>query len=356
MTDDGDPDPDPAALHERTFLLDAHSDMLYSVVREREAGRTGVVESDFLPEMRAGGIDARVAAVYLDDEFLPELATRRCLRVVEAFHREVEETPALAVATTAADLRRGGGAGVGAVGDDAETVPLLLALEGAEPIQDDPALLGAFHRLGVRLVTLTHARRNALADGAPLDADAPARGGGLSDAGVETVERAGELGVVVDVSHLNQPGFWDVLEVADGPVVASHSNCRAVHDHPRNLTDDQLRAVADADGVVGMMAVALMLGGDATLETFVEHVSHAVDVAGVEHVGLGLDFFHYTLQYASAAKQTRRPEFEHVEGLEGDEALVNLTPALLDHGFSEGEIERLYGENFLRVFEAVFGE
>jgi len=338
---------DAEALHAETFLLDAHSDVLYSVVRERALGRTGVIEAEFLPGMRAGGIDSRVAAVYVDESYLPEMAVRRCLTAIEALHAEVEETPALELATTASELRRGG---------EPDTTTLLLGLEGAEPLQDDVTLLDAYHRLGVRLLTLTHSRRNQVGDGSTLG---PARSGqpsGLSAFGVEVVERSNELGVVLDLSHLNEPGFRDALEFSEGPVVASHSNCRALTDTPRNLTDDQLRAVADRDGVVGAVAVAPFVdASDPTLEAFVDHVEHAVDVAGVEHVGLGFDYYEYVLQYLSESERARLPDHRRIEGLEDDRSVGNLAPALLERGFSRREVELLYGENFLRVFEAVLG-
>lgn len=339
-------DPQHDGPHEFT-CFDAHSDLLYSVVRERATGRTNVVEQDFLPGMRAGGIALRVAAVYVDAEYVPEMALRRGLGIVEAFHREIEETPGLRAAETAVDVRRGATA-------DADDVTLILGMEGAEPLVGDLPLLDVFYRLGLRLVTLTHSRRNAVGDGAPFEPRPSGTPGGLSPFGVGLVERMGELGMVVDVSHLNETGFWDVIEVADAPVIASHSNCRALKDHSRNLTDEQIAAVAETGGVVGVNALQVYLGDDdPDLARVLDHVEHAVEVAGVGHVGFGFDFYGYNLDYMSAAEREYMIDVAPAEGLADDAAVAGLAPALLDRGFDRDDAERILQGNFVRVFEDV---
>lgn len=339
---------DPAQLHEDAGVFDAHSDILYAAVREHRVGNDGVVEEQFLPEMRAGGIDMRVAAIYLDADEAREPATRRALGIAETFHREIEGSDALEAARTAREIREG---------VDSDAVTLVLGMEGAEPLKGDPLALDSFHRLGLRVLGLTHSRRNAAGDGAFFEPTRSGEPGGLSSFGIEAVERCDDLGIVVDVSHLNETGFWDVAEYAAGPFIASHSNCRALEDHPRNLWDDQLRAVGDAGGVVGINALRAFLDGDEPgIEAVVDHVERVAEVAGIDHVGLGFDFYGYNLEYMSPTEREYMIDVTTAEGLDGDADVVNVTPALLDRGFDPGGVRKILKDNFVRVFESVLPE
>jgi membrane dipeptidase len=337
-------------MTEAPDCFDLHSDIPYAVVRERATGRERVIADDFLPAMATGGIAGRVVAVYVDEAYLPELALRRALATVEAVRKEIEETEQLALATTAGDLDAAA---------ERDRHALVLGMEGAEALKGDRSMLDTFYRLGLRVLTLTHSRRNAAGDGsffAPTRSGTP---GGLSAFGVEVVERANELGILVDLSHLNEPGFRDAIEFADGPVIASHSNCRALRDHPRNLTDDQLAAVADAGGVVGLTAVGRFLveeGGEPTVEDYLDHVEHAVDVAGPDHVGVGFDFVEYLRPFLSDAERARLPDPMPVEGLRGDAEVADLAARLSERGFGDDAIARILRDNSVRVLRTVLGD
>lgn len=326
-------------------VFDAHSDLPFRVVREREAGRRAVLADDFLPGMRAGGIVARVAAVYVDDAYLPEMALHRGLAVLSELRADVEESDCVELATTADD-----------VGDafTEETVTLVLGMEGAEPLMGDPRLLDAFFQCGIRLLTLTHSRRNAVGEGAPLSPSGRGTPGGLSETGIEIIERAEDLGIVVDLSHLNEPGVEDALAVVSEPVLASHSNCRALCDHPRNLTDEQIAAVAETGGVVCVTAVGDFLASEAPdIEDFCDHVEHAVDVAGVEHVGLGFDFFEYLFEHLSERERERIGEIGVATDLASDESVATIPGALEARGFSGEAVAAIVGGNLQRTFERV---
>jgi len=330
-------------------IFDAHSDLPFRVVRERNNGRTDVITEDFLPDMLTGGINARVAAVYIDDEYLPEMALRRALVVLTELHKDIKSSDGVELATTAKE-----------VGEalDGDAVTFLIGMEGAEPLMGDPRLLDSFYRQGVRLLTLTHSRRNSVGEGSSLSSTDDVLGrrtpGGLSRTGIEVVERAAELGVVVDVSHLNDPGVADVLSVTTDPVVASHSNCRSVCDHPRNLTDDQISAISETGGVVCITAVGSYLAQkDPTLADLCDHVEHAVDVAGVEHVGLGFDFFEYLMDSVTERERERMAEITVAEDISTDDSVARIPGALADRGFSEDDIVAICGENFQRTLERV---
>lgn len=331
------------SLHQDVGVFDAHADLLYTVVREHSLGNEQVIEDQFLPDMRTGGIDMRVTPIYLDADQARETATRLGLRMAESFHAEVESTGALESATTAREVR---------AGIDSDAVTLILGMEGAEPLKGDITVLDAFYRLGLRVFGLTHSRRNMAGDGAFFEPTRSGAPGGLSAFGVEVVERCADRGIVVDVSHLNEPGFWDVVEYSDEPIIASHSNCRGLRDHPRNLWDDQLQAVADSRGVVGVNALKAFLHGDnPDIEAVVDHIEHAVNVVGGDHVGVGFDFYDYNLEYMSPAERSYMIDVSAAEGLSEDKEVGNLTATLLDRGFDPDDVRKLLKENFVRVFE-----
>jgi membrane dipeptidase len=190
------------------------------------------------------------------------------------------------------------------------------------------------HRVGVRSIGLTHNPRSWAADGNAEDRN----GSGLTAFGVRLVEEMNRLGMLVDVSHINERGFWDVMEVTRRPVIASHSDCKAVCDHPRNLDDKQIVALANNGGVMGVTFVPGFIDAKApTLERLLDHIDYAVQVAGADHVGIGSDFD----GGGTALKDAT--------------AFPRITEGLLKRGYSEGDVKKILGENHLRVLKAAIG-
>jgi membrane dipeptidase len=327
------------------IVVDAHSDLLSDILGRRQAGQKDLLNSIWLPAMAAGGIDVRVAALYSEVQYLPELALRRALDEVAAFLEELETAPGAALCTSHEAILRAKAEGRRA---------FVLGMEGAEPLGADLGLLRVFHRLGVRVLGITHALRNYAADGAFFEPRRTGLVGGLSDFGVALVERAQGLGMLIDVSHLNDPGFWDVIKVSRAPVIASHSNCRALTDHPRNLTDEQIKAVADTGGVIGINSINRFVDPP-DLPHLLDHLDRLVAVAGREHVGLGLDFCAYLLEHTSPVERSgmRKGAFLSVEGLAGDADVPKIPAELAQRGYPPDTIDMIMGENFLRVFRTV---
>ncbi len=328
-----------------TFVVDAHSDLLSDILGRRAAGQRKVLESIWLPAMAAGGVDLRVIAIFSPPQYVPELTLRRALDAVAALLAELEGTPAACLCTCAADIERARTEGKRG---------FILGMEGVEPLGSDLGLLRIFHRLGVRVLGITHALRNYAADGAFFEPKKTGLVGGLSDFGVSLVEQAQAMGMVLDVSHLNEPGFWDVIQLARGPVIASHSNCRALTDHPRNLTDEQIKAVAQTGGVIGLNSIARFVDPP-DLPHLLDHLDHLVKLAGREHVGLGLDFCSYLLEHKSPVERSgmRKGAMLSVEGLAGDADIPKIPRLLAERGYDATTIEFIMGENFLRVFNAI---
>ncbi|MCG3161549.1 MAG: hypothetical protein JMDDDDMK_02738 [Acidobacteria bacterium] len=236
-------------------------------------------------------------------------------------------------------------------------VAALMGIEGGHAIEDSLSALRQFYKLGVRYMTLTHTNTNNWADSAGgIGNPAEKWHGGLSDFGREVVREMNRMGMMVDISHVADETFQDVIETSQAPVIASHSSCRALTNVPRNMTDDMLRALAKNRGVVminfyngfinteyakpGMPAPAKP-ADKATMEMLMQHFEHAIKVAGIDHVGIGSDFD--GIDGLSPA------------GMEDVSKLPTITYELLKRGYSDADVKKVLGENLLRVMAEVEG-
>ena len=229
----------------------------------------------------------------------------------------------------------------------APAIAAVMHFEGAEAIGTDLSALEVFHQAGLRSLGLVWSRPNAFAAGVPFSfPSSPDLGPGLTAAGRELVAACNELRIMIDLSHLNERGFWDVAELSRTPLVATHSNAHALCPTSRNLTDAQLEAVRDSDGMVGLNFAVQFLrpdgrtDPDTPLDTMVRHINHLVETAGIDHVGLGSDFDGATIPVALG----------DVTGL------PRLIDALGTSGYGEEDLNKLAHGNWIRVLEATWGE
>jgi membrane dipeptidase len=365
----------PADVHARAIVVDSHDDTTQRLFFDKtfdigERHSNGNID---IPRMKEGGLDALFFSIWIPSGVTGPTAVKRALQLIDSVHEAVRRHPNdLVLATTAADIRK-------AAAD--KKIAALMGMEGGHMIDNDLGTLRDYARLGVRYLTLTHFKNNDWADSST---DKPAHNG-LTDFGKDVVRELNRLGVMVDISHVADKTFADVLEITTVPVIASHSSCRAISQHPRNMTDDMMRALAKNGGVIminyevsflseenrlageksGGVVAALdkmskACGGDeacSTLETaritrdamdkgtlpavswekIVEHIDHAVTVAGVDHVGLGSDFDGATMPI----------------GMEDASQLPKLTTALMAKGYTAADMEKVLGGNILRVMEQV---
>ena len=272
-------------LHRESVVVDTHCDTLKCLTpqftRRRDtmwADRSGMGMGERselghvdIPRLREGGVDCQVFAVSSERDRTPPYPLRTALDMIDTFYCECEKNAeAIQPVTSYDEILKAVSEG---------KVAAMLSIEGADVIEGRLSMLRTFHRLGVRMIGLVHSLRNLLADGV-TDART---GGGLSELGVQVVEELDRLGVVVDVSHLSDAGFWDLMEVAKGPVIASHSNSREVCDHPRNMTDEMIRALADRGGVMGMnFAPSFVHPTSPSVETLADHVDRPMATHGIK--------------------------------------------------------------------------
>ena len=330
-------------LHHKALVVDTHCDTLkclmpmFTLPRDSQwddrsdvgmGMRSNLGHID-LPRLREGGVDCQVFAISSVRDRTRPYALRTAMEMISLFYKECEtHADVVTPVTTHGEIVEAASEG---------KVAAMLSIEGADIIEGKVGLLSVYHRLGVRMVGLVHSLRNELADGV---ADGRT-GGGLSLLGVQAVEEMERLGMLIDVSHLSDAGFWDLVEVAKGPVMASHSNARAICDHPRNMTDDMIRVMVERGGVMGMnFAPGFVHPTRATVQGVVDHIDHIVGLVGPNHVGLGSDFdgIPYT-----------------PEGLEDVTKMPNITAELVVRGYSEEDIEKILGLNHLRMMRAVLG-
>ena len=334
-------------IHDNFIIVDAHYDLLMDVARKRGLGYGKVIETDHLPGFLASGLNTVVASIYIEDEFLPEMGLRKALDQISALYAEIDESPdKLMLCTTHKDILQA---------KTENKLGILLSFEGVEPLSNDLGLLRIFYELGVRIVGLVWSRRNYAADGCHFFKKAEGQKGGLTAFGVELVEAAENLGMFIDVSHLNDEGFWDVMKIAKKPVIASHSNCRVLASSMRNLTDEQVKALATKNGIIGMNACSTFIADsdeEVDVEHFVRHVDHIVNLTGgIEHVGIGFDFCDF-LRVLKPEPAVKRPR-KGFDVISGHKNCKEFTEGLIRHGYTDEQIGLILGGNFLNLFKKV---
>ncbi len=325
------------------------------------------------PRMKAGGLDAEFFAAYVPAKYANKGAAAYCLKIMETIHEMADRYPSwVRFATSTAGIRA-------AVADHRRAI--LIGIEGGHAIEDSLDLLRAFYRLGARYMTLTHTNTNNWADSS--GDEAPATHNGLSPFGKQVVLEMNRIGMMIDISHVSDKTFYDAVAVSKAPVIASHSSSRALASAPRNMTDDMLRALAKNGGVAMVNFYPAFLS-DVVLKAskardeklkpeiaalkakdpsegaeyqegvrklmaanplpkvswtvIVDHIDHMVKVAGIDHVGIGSDF-------------DGIPEVP--EGMEDISKLPAIPQELKRRGYSETDIHKIMGENFMRVFAEV---
>ncbi len=362
-------------LHFSSIVIDTHDDTTQRFLDPGfDLGARNALGSIDIPRMKEGGLGAIFFSIWIPSKITGPEAVKRALAQIDAVHEQVRKHPNdLTLVTTAEGIREACKQG---------KIAALIGVEGGHMIASDLGVLRRFAALGARYMTLTHSGNAEWAD----SSTAKPEHNGLSEFGKNVVREMNRLGMIVDISHVSDKTFADVLAISKAPVFASHSDCRAICDVPRSMTDDMIRALAAKGGViqinyhVGFLsqefrnaekahpewdkAIAVevqkrcgdrqgcqLIEGDRVTREYVlrgdlprvewtkiiEHIDHAVKVAGIDHVGLGSDFDGANMPF----------------GMEDVSKLPQITNALLEKGYSEGDVKKILGENTLRVMAEV---
>jgi membrane dipeptidase len=374
-------------LHREAIVIDTHNDITSPMVDDNfdlamngiNADGTMKTHTD-IRRMKEGGLDAEFFAIYVGKEFVDKKpaqgggAARRALDMIDAVREQVRRHPeTFEMASTAADIRRIASRG---------KIAALMGIEGGHAIEDSLRTLRSFYALGIRYMTLTHTNTNDWADSSgDINVASAMHHNGLTDFGREVVREMNRIGMMVDISHVADKTFYDVIETSRAPIIASHSSARALAAHARNMDDDMLRAIGKQGGVVmvnfydGFLDprkvefnkaanakeeelrkqyaddpkrgeeefkkwMAANVPPRTPLALLLDHFEHIIKVAGIDHVGIGSDFDGIPLTGAPA-------------GMEDMAKLPNLTFELMKRGYSDTDIKKVLGENFLRVMAEV---
>jgi membrane dipeptidase len=362
-------------LHFSSIVIDTHADTTqrfidgdFDLAPRNEKGSVDI------PRMKEGGLDAIFFAVWMPSKVRGPIAVERAQKQIDAVHAQVKKhANDLVFATTADEIR---------AARAQNKIAILLGIEGGHMINSDLETLRQYAQEGVRYMTLTHSGNAEWADSST---DKPAHNG-LSPFGKQVIAEMNRLGMIVDVSHVSDKTFHDVLATSKAPIFASHSNCRALCDHPRNMSDAMIRELAAKGGLIQInfhvgflsqefrnaeradpkinQAIGLevhkrcgdkegcqLIEGDRITREFVEagklprvdwtkiidHIDHAVKIAGFDHVGIGSDFDGANMPF----------------GMEDASMLPKITDALLQKGYTEGDVKKILGENTLRLMADV---
>jgi membrane dipeptidase len=358
-------------LHYEAFVLDSHCDTPLRLIRGIDIGkRTKEGHVDFV-RMKEGGVDASFFAIYTSNSLSPDESTRRAFELIAHTYDIIDKYPEIvSLATTVKQ---------GMALKEKGLIAIYLGMENGAPIRNDLSLLRLFYKMGIRYMTLTHAGNNLICDSC---ATKEKRWGGVSPFGRRVIAEMNRLGMIVDVSHISDEAFYDVLKYSKAPVVATHSCCRALANLPRNMTDQMIIDLAAAGGVIQINFYPAFIN-DLYADKFwpladefeaaekqmwkhprrkslidlyqekrqnlfalkrpsykelVDHIEHAVKLVGAKHVGIGSDF--------DGIETTP-------EGLEDISKMGVITKEMRERGFSDNDIKLILGGNFMRLFKEV---
>jgi membrane dipeptidase len=320
-------------------IFDGHGDIWNDVVKKRSSGETHVIQTHHLDKFKKGQIASGIFVVWIDTppDNKPE---RRFKEIVEAMQAElVENNDHLYVVRKMEDFK---------IADSLGKFPIVLGIEGLDGLSGLEAL-EAMYDIGFRHASLTWNTANAFATGIKANQE-----DGLTAVGIKTIQRMEAMGMLVDVSHLNEKSFWDVVKYAKKPFIASHSNAKALCDVPRNLSDEQILAIKQADGLIGVNAFREFIHINAskqTLSHYVNHIEYMVNLAGIDHVGLGFDFVDYLDEDAMGTFATGG--LEYTKDLENCTKAQGIVEELANRKFSDDDIYKICYGNFMRVLSTV---
>ncbi|MGZ4112996.1 MAG: dipeptidase [Tumebacillaceae bacterium] len=316
-------------MNDKPLLIDGHADILWRMKFENLDfyNPNSALHLNFDKICKAG-IDLQVFALYVGPKYNPAEQLGIILSMIDAFYNKVCANGQMRPILNKVDLARNLELGVRSG---------MLSIEGGDCLQSDLGILRMLYKLGVRAIGLTWNNGNCIADGLGEPEDR-----GLTEFGHQVIREMNRLGMVVDVAHLAPKGFWDVMKIAEAPVIASHANAKAIHNHRRNLDDDQLRALFQTGGLVGMTYVPYFVaeGDHVSIDDLLRHIDHMLAIGGENHIGLGSDFDGIDTTMIDLRDGADYPTLQ----------------ARLMQAYGDTVARKILGGNFKRVLESILKE
>ena len=320
----------PEELHYDAILVDTHNDFVWQMYyRKAKFGKDNPGTQSDLPKFREGGLDVQVFSAWIP---MSKLRSSYSFTVdqIERLHSLERDYPEdIEFGNKHDDIIRIVSEG---------KICGLIGIEGGTAVENDLDNVNRFFDMGVRYIGLTWNNSNLIASSARDEVERGIQGG-LTDFGVQVVQRMDEVGMIIDISHLGEASFWDVIETSKNPIIASHSNVYSINPHYRNLTDEQIKAIAKSGGVVQVSFHNSFLGGS-SLQLIFDHIDYIKNLVGVDYVGIGSDFDGGINPPAELSDVTMYPA---------------LTKKMLAEGYTQDEVRKILGLNFLRVYKQVCG-
>lgn len=320
---------------ESLVLIDGHTDIPRDIYLKEKTGRVNVFMEDHYRQLKKSGIN--IIFVNIFTKGFPESSINEAMLQIEKVIRVSEQNKDVVFIKNKIDLE---------YVLKTKKMGLILSLEGFEPLSGHLELLDIYYKLGVRAGMLVWNGANPFACGVDQEK------GGLTDLGKLSIEKMNELGILIDVSHLNEEGFWDVIRLNKKPTIASHSNARSLFNHKRNLTDKQILAIAKSGGVIGAVSYFSKVDEEniesihreddetETIHDYIKHIEYLINLVGYDHVAFGFDFNMYLGDFG-------------VKGLESAEKIPDVIELLLKRGHKIKDVKKVAGGNWLRMLEYI---
>jgi len=322
------------------MLIDIHGDIWTDVTIKRGLGRNNIIRNDHLERFKKGGMVGGIFVIWADPPH-DQRPKERLIESIKAMSCELwESKDFLNVIYNTNDFYKA---------IDEDKLAVLLGLEGLSSIGENVGDLYSLYQIGFRHATLTWNEQNALATGVKGDVNR-----GLTPKGEEAVKIMNDLGMILDVSHANEKTFWDIYNKSDKPFIASHSNSKVLCDVPRNLNDDQIKAIGERNGLIGINSFNEFISFNKdkmTVDFLINHLEHMVDLIGIDSVALGFDFFDYL--EGDTTNSFTTDAYKGTIGLENISKGNNLILKLEERGFSKEDIEKISYKNFLNLMDRI---
>lgn len=316
-------------------IFDGHADIWYDVAQKRKLGLENIVEKFHYERLKKGKVIGGIFVAYLEHQDGIDDEKEMIWMINSAIH-EINQNPSLFnIIKNKGDFNKG---------IVEEKLNVLMGIEGLRAIGNNLDWLDTLYTLGFRHASLTWNEENFLATGVE---GTPERG--LTELGKEAILKMENLGMIIDVAHANEKTFWDIFENTSKPFIASHSNAKSLCNHKRNLTDEQIKAIASRDGIIGLNAYKKFVAIDPArqnIDRFADHIDHIVSLVGVKHAALGFDFCEYL--YTDKKENEINPS-----GLENASKAFEVLNKLSERGYTESDIRKIAYENFMRICETI---